>query len=197
MVYFVYKLSFEDTYFYIGMTTDPVRRYMQHCTTDNTIGFVVKKYLNKKVLPTLQILCFFTDKSEALEEEKRMISLSSSSIFLLNLYHNVGYKTLEISLLGVLGNKTKKLPKNYFLAATEVFKTYVRANNLPDYKENIKSDFLLAKNTVSTLSISEQLFLKPHKTSNFRKYLKDLTKHTDLLFTTRVVDDNLVVIRIK
>lgn len=60
-----------------------------------------------------------------------------------------------------------------------------------------KSDFILAKELVSTLEIGKDAFPKPDKIPNFRKYLTDLSRKNGKLFITKTVEKELVVIRVK
>lgn len=64
-------------------------------------------------------------------------------------------------------------------------------------KEKKKSDFILAKEVVATLELHTEMIVPIEKAGNFRKYLRDHSKHIDKSFITRVVEDGLKVIRIK
>ncbi len=60
-----------------------------------------------------------------------------------------------------------------------------------------KSDFIKAKEIVAELEVLQENKPNPASVGNFRKYLTELSKKSDKVFVTKIVEKKLVVIRIK
>ena len=60
-----------------------------------------------------------------------------------------------------------------------------------------KSDFIKAKEIVADLEVLQESKPNPASVGNFRKYLTELSKKSDKIFVTKLVEKKLVVIRVK
>lgn len=59
-----------------------------------------------------------------------------------------------------------------------------------------KTDFIWAKE-ISAFEVHQNVTFKPETTGNFRKYLRDFTRHTPKIFVTKIIAGELYVVRIK
>jgi hypothetical protein len=64
-------------------------------------------------------------------------------------------------------------------------------------KRDTGTDYSLANKTIKGLDLYGEITVKPIKTANFRKYIRDVLRDTDIEVVTKTVDGMVRVTRLK
>ena len=125
MMNYIYTLSFDGKVFYVGVTYNPVTRYMCHISSYKKLGHYIYPFIKKRNYPELNILHHTTDLQKSYDLEKIEIwNCIKNGVKLINSQYNTPQNILDVKI-----DKKRKWPGNppmYTAQARDCFLNYIR-----------------------------------------------------------------------